>query len=304
MLDPPENVKVPRPILVNPGAGIIAAPEITPDMVPVFESATCTSDAALIVTAPLSVPFSVKLITPDDATPVPAMVIGSDELNVPDPATSSTAPDAMVVAPESAPKAAEVVTTTVPVSMLVAPVYVLDGPDNVRVLALDTVFLTWPAPVMLPDKVWAALEAKFSVVPVPREIAPAYVPEFSCPAVPITRVPPESLRVVAPLYVFIPVRVSVPEPAFVSPPVPPMTPANVVSESAPLVWSSPVVRVAEPRVITAPVAPLVVAIEPTVSLLFAKSSVVLLANETAERSGMIPAAPDVIVPKEITVVPV
>ena len=37
---------------------------------------------------------------------------------------------------------------------------------------VETVFFTWPTPVMVPDKVWAALEAKSSVVPVPNEIAP------------------------------------------------------------------------------------------------------------------------------------
>ena len=65
---------------------------------------------------------------------------------------------------------------------------------------------------------------------------------------------------------FTPVSVSVPDPDLVSPPVPSMTPANVVSESDPVAWSSPVARIAEPSVMVAPVAPLVVAIEPTVSL--------------------------------------
>ena len=112
----------------------------------------------------------------------------------------------------------------------------------------------------------------------------------------MNRVPPASLRVVAPLYVLMPVRVRVPEPAFVSPPVPSMTPAKVVSESAPLAWSSPAVKVAEPRVTVVPVAPLVVAMEPTVSLKLAKLKVVLLAIDTAERSGIAPDAPSVMVP--------
>ena len=103
---------------------------------------------------------------------------------------------------------------------------------------------------------------------------------------------------------FTPVRVSVPDPDLVSPPVPPMTPANVVSESAPLAWSSPDVRVAEPSVIVAPEAPLVVAIEPTVSLYPARLNVVLLANDTAERSGTTPDAPSANVPYEMVVAPV
>ena len=122
LVEPPANVRVPGPVLVNAGVGVTAAPEMTPDMVPVLTSATFTVEAALIVTAPLSVPLSEKLIAPDDATPVPAMVNGSDEFNVPDPATSRTAPEAMVVVPESAPSAADVVTTTVPASIVVAPV--------------------------------------------------------------------------------------------------------------------------------------------------------------------------------------
>ena len=95
---------------------------------------------------------------------------------------------------------------------------------------------------------------------------------------------------------FAPDSVKVPEPDLVSPPVPSITPANVVSVSDPLAWSSPVVRVAEPRLMVTPVAPLVVATEPTVSLKLAKLKVVLLAIDTAERSGIPPDAPSVTVP--------
>ena len=52
MVDAPENVSVPVPTLVK----LNPPPEITPDIVPVFVSATCKVEAALIVTAPLSVP--------------------------------------------------------------------------------------------------------------------------------------------------------------------------------------------------------------------------------------------------------
>ena len=53
LVDAPENVRVPVPTLVK----LNPTPETTPDIVPVFVSATCTVDAALIVTAPLSVPI-------------------------------------------------------------------------------------------------------------------------------------------------------------------------------------------------------------------------------------------------------
>ena len=52
LVDAPENVRVPVPTLVK-----LNPPEMTPDMVAIILSATCTVDAALIVTAPLSVPI-------------------------------------------------------------------------------------------------------------------------------------------------------------------------------------------------------------------------------------------------------
>ena len=48
----PDTDNVPAPVLVS----ALETPEITPDIVPVFVSATCKVEAALIVTAPLSVP--------------------------------------------------------------------------------------------------------------------------------------------------------------------------------------------------------------------------------------------------------
>jgi hypothetical protein len=115
------------------------------------------------------------------------------------------------------------------------------------------------------------------------------------PAAPNANVPAEI--VVAPVYVFAPDNVNVvPLPAFVSPPLPLSTPANVVEPA------EPDVNVAEPNAIDTPDPVPEVAIDPTVSLLFARLNVVLLAIDTADASGMTPAAERVTVPSVIVVV--
>lgn len=98
-----------------------------------------------------------------------------------------------------------------------------------------------------------------------------------------------------------PDKVSVPAPAFVkAPPLPEITPANVVFAAAPAV--SVFVHVAEHNEMDTPDPVPEVAIDPTVSLLFARLNVVLSAIDTADASGMTPAAERVTVPALIVVV--
>ena len=106
----PDNVSVPVPILVRP----INEPEITPDIVPVVELATCTVDAAAIPTFPERVAAAVKFTAPADNTPVPEIVNGSAELKEPLPATCRVAPLATVVAPAAVPREVLLLITTVP----------------------------------------------------------------------------------------------------------------------------------------------------------------------------------------------
>ena len=104
-----------------------------------------------------------------------------------------------------------------------------------------------------------------------------------------------------PGYVFAPDSVSVLVPCLVMPAslLPLITPLNVVSVSGPEAWSSPVVSLAVPRaILPAP------AIDPTVSLKLARLNVAPKATDTADRSGITPAAPEVNVPVEIVVAPV
>ena len=103
-----------------------------------------------------------------------------------------------------------------PALIVVAPVYVLT-PESVSVLVPDLVKA--PVPLIMPDSVWAAVEPYWNVPAL--LIAPAYVPLPRLPAPPIESVP--ALIVVAPVYVFAPERVWVPDDN-VNPPVPDITP--------------------------------------------------------------------------------
>jgi hypothetical protein len=87
-----------------------------------------------------------------------------------------------------------------------------------------------------------------------------------------------------------------------APPLPEITPANVVLAAAPAV--SVFVHVAEHNEMDTPDPVPEVAIDPTVSLLFARLNVVLFAIETGDVSEITPAAPSVSVPAEIVVAPV
>ena len=145
-------------------------PEMTPEMVASTPSATCTVEFAVIATVLERVPAAVKLMAPAVDAPVPAKFKGSAAFTV--AATCSVAPDETVVAPSPEPNAVAVVIETVPLSMVVAPLYELEAPDSVSVFVVPTVFFTWPAPVIFPDKVWSALEAKSKTVAEPSEIAP------------------------------------------------------------------------------------------------------------------------------------
>ena len=145
-------------------------PEMTPEMVASTPSATCTVELAVIATVLERVPAAVKLTAPAVDAPVPAMFNGSAAVTA--AATCSVAPEDTVVAPALEPNAFAVVIETVPLSMVVAPLYELEAPDNVSVFVVPTVFFTWPAPVISPDKVWLALEAKSKTVAEPSVIAP------------------------------------------------------------------------------------------------------------------------------------
>ena len=145
-------------------------PEMTPEIVASTPSATCTVEFAVIATVLERVPAAVKLMAPAVDAPVPAIFKGSAAFTV--AATCSVAPDETVVAPSPEPNAVAVVIETVPLSMVVAPLYELEAPDSVSVFVVPTVFFTWPAPVIFPDKVWSALEAKSKTVAEPSEIAP------------------------------------------------------------------------------------------------------------------------------------
>lgn len=143
-----------------------------------------------------------------------------------------------------------------PPALMVTPPEKLLGFAKVSVPAPDLV--SAPEPVMLPEnvfvpasatvRVWlAAIETLPPVVPPPcREpmvslvdtvsrtpavFARLIVPE-SLIAVPLAwlRVNPPALTVVVPEYVFVPLRVSVPEPVFVKPPEPEITPEKVPPE--------------------------------------------------------------------------
>ena len=118
----PDNVSVPVPILVRP----INEPEITPDIVPVVELATCTVELVDIATEPDSVPAPLKLTTPTAGVPAPAPEIVSGSLEV-TPPTSRVAPsDTVVPWPALEPPSAFAwAILTVPTEIDVVPVYVL-----------------------------------------------------------------------------------------------------------------------------------------------------------------------------------
>jgi hypothetical protein len=115
-------------------------------------------------------------------------------------------------------------------------------------------------------------------------------------------VPPESLSVVAPLYVLMPDKVNVPVPVFVNAPVSEpseITPAKVV------LGVPPAVSVPEPSVIAASASLVVdVAIDATVSLNPARLNVALLLTTTADELEIRSAAPSATVPADTVVVPV
>ena len=84
------SVPVPVPPLVS-----ALLPEMTPEIVPVVEFATCTVESAPKATVPDKVPAAEKFTAPADDTPVPEIVNGSADVTA--PATSSVAPFETVV---------------------------------------------------------------------------------------------------------------------------------------------------------------------------------------------------------------
>ena len=112
------------------------------------------------------------------------------------------------------------------------------------------------------------------------------------PPLPTDTVPAEIVKV--PVKVLLPVRVSVPEPALVKPPVSEITPENVVDDVSP-----PAVNVPEPSVIEP--AP---AMEPTVSVMSFRSNVASESTVTAVVSAKRPEPDSMTTPAEICVTPV
>lgn len=116
---------------------------------------------------------------------------------------------------------------SVPADTEVVPVKSLSVEGvSVKVLVPDLV--KPPAPVILPVKIWSDVDDEYvSVLPDEvRVIRPAYeAGVVLAPRVPeIVMLPPEAEIVVFPEYVLAPDKVSVPEPDFVSEPVPETTP--------------------------------------------------------------------------------
>ena len=111
------SVPVPVPPLVS-----ALLPEMTPEIVPVVEFATCTVESAPKATVPDKVPAAEKFTAPADDTPVPEIVSGSADVTA--PATSSVAPSETVVpCPEEEPPNPEpLLNFRVPVEMVVVPV--------------------------------------------------------------------------------------------------------------------------------------------------------------------------------------
>ena len=109
---------------------------------------------------------------------------------------------------------------------------------------------------------------------------------------PTDTVPAEIVSV--PVNVLLPVKVKVPAPALVKPPVSEITPENVVDVASP-----PAVRVPEPSVIEP--AP---AIEPTVSVTSFRSNVAPESTVTAVVSERRPEPDSITTPAEICVTPV
>jgi len=224
---------------------------------------------------------------------------------IPEPAPTLTVPFEMVNGPSNV---FVPVSVSVPVPCLVTepdaeaesemmPENVLTAlPASVNVLFVEPVVLSAIAPAPSIDATVSSKLARSNVADAETETAEEFEIRSAAPSV---RVPAEI--VVAPVYVFVdePERVNVvPLPAFVSPPLPLTTPANVVEPA------EPEVNVAEPNEMLTLVPSPDVAIDPTVSLLFARLNVVLFAIDTGDVSEITPAAPTVSVPAEIVVAPV
>jgi hypothetical protein len=152
---------VPAPDFVN----AIDVPLITPEMVALDDVLSVA--LAAITTVPVSVPTAENFTAPADDTPVPEIVKGSAEFNVPSPANSSVAPLVTVVeerVPASSPRAVLLETFSVPADTAVMPVYVLAA-DSVKV----------PLDVLVSEPVPRATTPEIVVVPAPSTVNPTSV---------------------------------------------------------------------------------------------------------------------------------
>lgn len=178
-------------------------------------------------------PDELRIAPPDDP-PVPEIVIGSvTPLSTPE--TLTTAPLATEVDERdepSSPSAVLLEIATMPVEIVVEPVYVF-APDRARVLE-PTFFVNAPEPEMIPDRVWAVDDAYVNVVDEPSAIPAEYEPDPNEPVPDTVTPPPEAEIVVDPEYVFVPESVSVPEPDFVTVPDPVAIAPETVNEPDPL----------------------------------------------------------------------
>ena len=112
------SVPVPVPPLVS-----ALLPEMTPEIVPVVEFATCTVESAAKATVPDKVPAAEKFTAPADDTPAPEIVNGSADVTA--PATSNVAPADTVVVEyvlPFLPRPSAFVIFTVPADIAVVPV--------------------------------------------------------------------------------------------------------------------------------------------------------------------------------------
>lgn len=160
----PDFVSDPVPMVIDPTEEVPAlsisrlmfADVNPPDMVNVDPESICTSEASdetvmrpEITFVPLVLriaPTSAK----DTVTPLPVMVIASAIVIPFD--TDSVASFATVVAAAVVPSAVSLLIATTPVSIEVAPVYVLAA-DSVNVLLANVFFVNVPEPEMIPDNV-------------------------------------------------------------------------------------------------------------------------------------------------------
>ena len=182
-----DKVSVPAPVLVTEPVDVAIAPEMVddptdstvkpnvpdtpPDIVNVEPVSTCTSAAAVNVTAPDHV-FEPEVLrnAPFDDTPVPARYNGS-VTPVSPPETVTAAPLATVVYDVDDPLSPRAVlcwTSTIPVDTVVRPVNVF-APVSVNVLE-PVFFFNSPAPEITPVSFWSVSDAYRNVPESPIEM--------------------------------------------------------------------------------------------------------------------------------------